>query len=31
MALTPHELVAQHLDIDQQFVNSLPTDKRPIV
>ena len=31
MALTPHELVAQHLDINRDLVDALPKDKRPVV
>lgn len=31
MALTPHELVAAHLNIDREFVDRLPKDKRPVV
>jgi len=31
MALTPHELVAAHLDIDKSVIDALPKDKRPIV
>ena len=31
MALTPHELVQAHLNIDRQVIDALPKDKRPIV
>ena len=31
MALTPHELVAQHLDINRDLIDALPKDKRPVV
>ena len=31
MALTPHELVQAHLNINRQLLDALPTDKRPIV
>lgn len=31
MALTPHELVQAHLDIDRQFIDALPKEKRPVV
>jgi oxalate decarboxylase len=31
MALTPHELVQAHLDIDRGFLDALPKDKRPVV
>jgi oxalate decarboxylase len=31
MALTPHELVQAHLDVSRDFLEALPTDKRPIV
>jgi oxalate decarboxylase len=31
MALTPHELVAAHLDIAQSLIDGLPKEKRPVV
>jgi oxalate decarboxylase len=31
MALTPHELVQAHLDINRDLLDALPRDKRPIV
>ena len=31
MALTPHELVAAHLDINKDLIDALPKDKRPVV
>ena len=31
MALTPHELVAAHLNIEQSLIDSLPKEKRPVV
>jgi oxalate decarboxylase len=31
MALTPHELVQAHLNVDLTFLNGLPKDKQPIV
>jgi oxalate decarboxylase len=31
MALTPHELVQAHLNIDRQVLDGLPKDKRPVV
>lgn len=31
MALTPHELVAAHLNIDQSLIDALPKEKRPVV
>jgi len=31
MALTPHELVQAHLNINRDLINALSTDKRPIV
>lgn len=31
MALTPHELVAAHLNINRDLLDSLPKDKRPVV
>ena len=31
MALTPHELVAEHLDINKDLIDALPKDKRPVV
>jgi len=31
MALTPHELVAAHLDINRDLIDALPKDKRPVV
>jgi oxalate decarboxylase len=31
MALTPHELVAAHLDIAQNLIDGLPKEKRPVV
>jgi oxalate decarboxylase len=31
MALTPHELVQAHLNINRDLIDALPTDKRPIV
>jgi oxalate decarboxylase len=31
MALTPHELVAAHLNIDQSLIDGLPKVKRPVV
>ena len=31
MALTPHELVQAHLNVNRQLLDALPTDKRPIV
>jgi oxalate decarboxylase len=31
MALTPHELVQAHLNIDRQVLDALPKDKRPVV
>jgi oxalate decarboxylase len=31
MALTPHELVQAHLNVDLAFLDGLPKDKMPIV
>lgn len=31
MALTPHELVQAHLDVDRAFLDALPKEKHPIV
>ena len=31
MALTPHELVAGHLNIDRALLDAMPTTKRPVV
>jgi oxalate decarboxylase len=31
MALTPHELVQAHLDLDRSLLDQLPRDKRPVV
>ncbi len=31
MALTPHELVAAHLDINRDILDALPKNKRPVV
>jgi len=31
MALTPHELVAAHLNINRDLLDGLPKDKRPVV
>ena len=31
MALTPHELVQAHLNLDRQLLDGLPKDKRPVV
>jgi oxalate decarboxylase len=31
MALTPHELVQAHLQIDKSVIDGLPQDKRPVV
>jgi oxalate decarboxylase len=31
MALTPHELVQAHLNIDRQWLDALRKDKQPIV
>ena len=31
MALTPHELVQAHLNIDRQWLNALREEKQPIV
>jgi oxalate decarboxylase len=31
MALTPHELVQAHLNVNRDLINALSTDKRPIV
>ena len=31
MALTPHELVAAHLNINRGLLDGLPKDKRPVV
>jgi len=31
MALTPHELVQAHLNVNRDLIDALPTDKRPIV
>jgi oxalate decarboxylase len=31
MALTPHELVQAHLNLNRDLLDALPTDKRPIV
>ena len=31
MALTPHALVAAHLNVDQAVIDALPTAKRPVV
>jgi oxalate decarboxylase len=31
MALTPHELVAAHLNIEQSLIDGLPKEKRPLV
>jgi oxalate decarboxylase len=31
MALTPHELVQAHLNINRDLLDALPTDKRPVV
>jgi oxalate decarboxylase len=31
MALTPHELVQAHLNVDLTFLNGLPKEKQPIV
>ena len=31
MALTPHELVQAHLDLNRELIDALPRDKRPVV
>jgi oxalate decarboxylase len=31
MALTPHELVAAHLNLDRELVDALAKEKRPVV
>jgi oxalate decarboxylase len=31
IALTPHELVQAHLNVDRDLIDALPRDKRPIV
>jgi oxalate decarboxylase len=31
MALTPHELVQAHLNLDRSLLDALPQDKRPVV
>jgi oxalate decarboxylase len=31
MALTPHELVQAHLDINRELIDALPRDKRPVI
>jgi oxalate decarboxylase len=31
MALTPHELVQAHLEINRDLIDALPKDKRPVV
>jgi oxalate decarboxylase len=31
MALTPHELVQAHLDLDASMLNAMRKDKQPVV
>lgn len=31
MANTPHDLIAQHLDVSEAFLDSLPRQKDPVV